>query len=122
MTHGSPKGTLDQCPGASLLCKDLFQALSSAGPRMPRLGAFRKTIACEWWAGSLERVKYMAMAQMPRKSLRAGRNRISRDGEAFAADGQQPLTPNAAIMDSLNEIYECPSRLASCHNDAAHRH
>lgn len=106
MTHGPPRGILDECPQGNVGCKNLLQALRRAKPRMHCFGHIHEgkgATTVDW--------------ESEERGLANSRNRErenSKDHSTFgnvypkpttfpSVHGKQSLMINAAIMDESNE-------------------
>ena len=106
MTHGPPKGILDECPQGNVGCRSLLRALGRARPRMHCFGHIHE--------GYGVKLMKWASEENERDNLPSGKQE-RRLGNTYpeaihlrSVHGEQTLMVNAAIMDGKNQPVNVP--------------
>ena len=109
MTHGPPKGILDECLQGNAGCKNLLQALRRARPKMHCFGHIHEGYGVEvvdWILkeDQTDKLGEYASCQEQKKP----ENEYPRAVHFPLKHGQQTLMVNAAIMDGKNKPANVP--------------
>lgn len=111
MTHGPPKGILDECPQGNVGCKNLLQALRRARPRMHCFGHIHEGNGVEVveWGFQESGIRGRPLGEEGNsEDKKISRNAYPDPMHFPLKHGQQTLMVNAAIMNGRNEPVNAP--------------
>lgn len=108
MTHGPPKGILDECLEGGVGCKNLLQALGRAEPRMHCLGHIHESNGAEVmdWGSRVSMRSTRGNEELGKQE--GVRNAYPESVKPSLIDGEQSLVINAAIINGKNEPTNAP--------------
>jgi predicted phosphodiesterase len=112
MTHGLPKGTMDECAQDHKGCKNLLRAVRRARPRLHCFGHIHEGYGAEVVAWGPDMVTNKNNTSTNTTDHQSGGsplvNHYPKPTDCAIAYGQQSLMVNAAIMTGKNEPHNAP--------------